>query len=182
MEQILIILGLAFAILLTLLSYVIASFGLSFLFGAPYVGTPKSIARTMLKAADVKKGETLVDLGSGSGTILLIAVLEFGAEKAIGYEINPFLVWITRFRARVAGIEDKVEIRRANFFKDPLPQVDVVALYLLNETLGKLRKPLAVSQAPETRIVSRGFVFDGVRKEEVRGNGKSVYLYRAKDL
>src|SRR5579871_2812865 len=47
---------------------------------APYVVSPQQIVDRMLELADVKPGETLYDLGSGDGRILITAVQRYHAK------------------------------------------------------------------------------------------------------
>jgi predicted RNA methylase len=54
---------------------------------APYLPTPPEIVRRMLKIARVGPGDVVYDLGCGDGRILIMAVKEFGADGAVGYEI-----------------------------------------------------------------------------------------------
>jgi len=170
-------------VVLIIASYIFASFGLTGIWGAPYVGTPKRVAREMLKFIDFKPGQTITDLGSGMGGILIVAAQEFGAKRAIGYEIHPLLVWLTRFRARLAKIDDRVEVRRANFFKADLEPTDVLGLYLLAETMDKLQLKLKEAYSPDTMIVSRGFTVPGVKPvKQTKTSLGSMYLYRVGDL
>ena len=53
-------------------------------------GAKKEAVSTIIKLAQIKKNETVVDLGSGDGR-LLFASAKKGAY-AIGYELNPFMV------------------------------------------------------------------------------------------
>lgn len=124
--------------------------------GVPYVPTGKKAAQRMFELAELKAGETVVDLGSGDGSLLIVAARDFGA-KAIGYEFNPWLCLIARLRIRLAGVSDQVEIRRANFFKADLPQADVIACYLLNDVQKKLEPRLIEFYPTGTRLISHGF-------------------------
>ena len=54
---------------------------------APYVVSPQQIVDRMLELADPKPGETVYDLGSGDGRILITAVQRYHA-KAVGIEIS----------------------------------------------------------------------------------------------
>lgn len=183
MEQFVFFILYFFLILSLVASYAIGSFGLTFLFGAPYVGTSKKVAREMLTFVDLKAGETFADVGSGSGMLLVTAVKEFGAKKAIGYEINPVLVIWTRLRAIFAGVSDQVEIRRGNFFKQKLEPVDVVGLYLLDGTMDKLLTHLRDQLSPQTRIISRGFKFHQMEPlKKTEGKVSNLYLYRLNQI
>ncbi len=164
-------------------SYVIVSFGVTIVFGAPYVGTSAARAREMLKFVDLKPGETVLDIGSGNGSILLVAAQEFGAKKGIGIEINPLLVWSARARARMRGLASKLTFKRRNAFRESIPKVDVLVLYLLGGMMDKLEPKLAKKLDPNTRIISRGFEFSHVKPYATKvKNGHHFYLYRAKDL
>ena len=177
MTNVLILFLFLLLIIMLVASYIIASFGLTFLFGAPFVGTPKSVAREMLQFADLKPGETFVDLGSGAGSLLILAAKEFGA-KAIGYEINPTLVLWTRIKARFAGVSDRVEVRTANFFKSKIEQADVVGLFLLDPTMDKLLVHLKDQMPSGTRVVSRGFRFHAIEPIKThQGAISKLYLY-----
>lgn len=146
------------AIILAAMAFVIASFGMMAMWGAPFVGTPKPIVRRMLILAGAKPGETLMDLGSGAGSILIVAAKEFGM-KAIGYELNPFLRWITKFQAWRYGVSDRVEVRSNNVFSIVLPSVDIVTLFLLPAMVARLKPALQKSLTDQTRVIARDFHF-----------------------
>lgn len=162
---------------------VLASFGATLFFGSPWVPTPRGRARRMMEFVEFRPGETLLDLGSGDGAILLCAVEEFGAHRAMGYEINPVLVFMARWRAKVRRSRGRVQTYRKNIFTTRLPDVNVVATFLIPSTMKRLRKKFATELHPDTRIISRGFAIPGVtpmRKKE--GPEEWMYLYRAGDL
>lgn len=183
MEMFILIVASIVALILLILSFLMGTFGITHIFGAPFVPTPKKSVREMLKFADFQKGQSIIDLGSGDGVILVVAVKEFGASKAIGYEIHPVLVWVSRLRALVMGISDKVETRNENFFKSKIEEVDVVAVYLWPQTMNKLREKIKASQKPETLIISRGFQFKGVKPlKKMDGPAHWLFLYRVEDL
>ena len=59
---------------------------------APFVPTPNKVGIRLLSLAHLAPGETLVDLGSGDGRLLSLAVSHFEASRAIGYELDPELI------------------------------------------------------------------------------------------
>jgi len=167
--------------MLLAMSTLIASFGVTILFGAPYVGTNKRDARNMLEFARIKRGESVLDIGSGLGTIPIVAGCEFGAAKVHGIEMNPFLVVLSRIRAKRAGVE--VDISRKNAYTAQIPRADVIALYLLPRMMDRLKPQLASKLDPGARIVSRGFQFSHISPREVKTIGNQhFYLYHAGDL
>jgi len=90
---------LQYAILIFLLAVavVMISFLLTILIGSAWTPTPKSVVGKMLKMAGLKRGETLYDLGSGDGRIVIKAAKDFGAVS-VGIEANPFLVIWSRLK------------------------------------------------------------------------------------
>jgi len=63
--------------------------------GGPYVPTPQSVVDEMLRLADVREEDFVVDLGSGDGRIPIAAAKRFGA-RALGVEYDHELVQRTR--------------------------------------------------------------------------------------
>ena len=58
---------------------------------AVYWPTPDAAVARMLEMADLQPGETLYDLGSGDGRIVIAAAQEYGV-RAVGIEIDSELV------------------------------------------------------------------------------------------
>ena len=118
----------------------------------PFVVTPDNVTLEMLKLANVKPGEHVIDLGSGDGRIVIVAAKQFGA-RGLGVEIVPELVEKSRDNARRAGVADKVEFRLQDLFATDLSQATVITMYLLPEVNLQLR-PRLLALKPGTRIVS----------------------------
>src|SRR3989338_6958831 len=150
---------LIFAVLFLVFEFYVVVVG--HLKGAPFVKSKKEKIKTMIDLAALKPGETIFDLGSGDGTILIEAA-KLGA-KAVGLEINPFLVWFSRRRVKKMGLEKYVKIIKADFRYYPLAGADKVFFYLWPNTLEKLKFKLANELKSEARIVSNGFAIAGWR-------------------
>ncbi len=155
------------AVLLTL------SFVLAICRGAPFVPTGQHKVLRMLKLAALKKGETLVDLGSGDGRFVLLAA-EKGAQ-AIGVELNWVLVLWSRLRIWAAGLGGSARIVRSNVLTYDLRAADVVICYLSPEMNQKLQAKLVRELKPGARVLTNTFSFPGwkpVCEEE------GVFLYK----
>jgi len=104
-------------------------FGLVVFRGAPYVPSRKIyIKQALTKLYPLNDKDTLVDIGSGDGIVLREAA-RTGA-KAIGYEINPILVFISRFISRKNKL---IEVRLADFWLSHLPK-ETTAIYVFSVT------------------------------------------------
>ncbi|MEN3975274.1 class I SAM-dependent methyltransferase [Emcibacter sp. SYSU 3D8] len=133
--------------------------------GINFVPTPEPVAEEMLVMARVMPHETVYDLGSGDGRILIAAARKYGA-KAVGYEINPRLVEESRERIKALGLGKKIEVREGNLFEADLSQADVVTLYL-SPTMNAKLLPQFDRMKPGSRIVSHDFDIPGIRHQTV---------------
>jgi cyclopropane fatty-acyl-phospholipid synthase-like methyltransferase len=117
-----------------------------------FVPTPADVVDRMLDLAKVSNLDTVVDLGSGDGRILLAAAKQYGA-KAVGYEILPALVEQSRLAVRNAGLVGQVAVEEKDLFTADLSAATVVTLYLGEPNNARLLPKLKALK-PGTRIVS----------------------------
>jgi len=145
--------------------------------GAQYVPTPMETARRMLKLADVQRGETVYDLGSGDGRLLMIAAQEFGA-KAVGVEIDPFRYALTRWKIKWAKMDCAVSVKRGNLFEVDLRDADVVMIYLLPKANAKLAPKFLNELKPSARVVCHAFPIPNWKMEKVEDE---LMMYRVEE-
>jgi len=148
---------------------------------APYVVSPQQIVDRMLEMADVKPGETLYDLGSGDGRILITAVQRFRA-KAVGIEISDALVSSTTDRIRRLGLQNDARVLHADFLTVDLSPADVVTMYLATDTNEMIRPNLEKYLRRGARVVSHDYAVPGwkpklVDKDMPEARGHIIYLY-----
>jgi SAM-dependent methyltransferase len=117
----------------------------------PFVATPVEIVERMLRLAEVKPGDTLIDLGSGDGRIVIEAAKR--GAKGLGVDIDPALVRLATQNARAAGVQALARFETRDIFETDLSGASVVAFYLLPEVNAKLL-PRLLELKPGTRIVS----------------------------
>ncbi len=58
---------------------------------------------------EIRGGETLLDIGTGSG-ILAVAALLLGAQHAVGIDIDPLCVRTARENAECNGVQDRLQL------------------------------------------------------------------------
>ncbi len=123
----------------------------------PYVATRNDAVRDMLWMANVAKGDVVYDLGSGDGRIVIAAIRDFGARRAVGIEIDPQFIRQSRENAEKADVTNRVEFIQGDLFTGDFRQASVVTLFLGHEPNIKLRPKLLGMLKPGTRIVSHQF-------------------------
>ncbi len=123
----------------------------------PYVPTRHDTVRDLLWLADVGTNDVVYDLGSGDGRIVIAAVRDFHARKAVGIEIDPDLVLQSREKAAEAGLANRVEFRHGDLFTNNFSDASVVVLYLGQGPNLDLRPQLVRTLKPGARIVSHQF-------------------------
>jgi cyclopropane fatty-acyl-phospholipid synthase-like methyltransferase len=75
-----------------------------------FAATPVPVADAMLRLARVTPHDVVYDLGSGDGRIVMLAAQKYGA-RAVGIEIDPHLVAISRQIAREGEVADRATLR-----------------------------------------------------------------------
>lgn len=146
----------------------------SMFFGAPFVPTQRKTVATMIRIANITKDDIAVDLGSGDGRVT-IAAAEAGARRALGFEIQPHLVWYARAVARRKGLGGRAAFINGSFWKADFSSVTVVFIYQLTGVMKKLEQKLLRELPSGARVVSNSFVFKKWQPEKTES---CIILYR----
>ena len=147
----------------------------------PYVPTPPEVVEAMLKLADVKSSDFVIDLGCGDGRIVVMAAEKFGAHGR-GVDLNPVRIKEAEENAGKAGVADRVKFVQGNLFDADLKDATVVTLYLLPDVNLKLRPKLLQDLKAGTRIVSHSFdMGDWQPEKKIELGWRRVYLWTVTD-
>lgn len=150
-------------------------FGFVILFGAPYLPTLREQQSAALDLLDLKGGQTLVELGSGDGRMLIAAAKK--GIKAVGYELNPVLVVYSWLITRRYG--SLVRVRLANFWRVKLPECDGIYVFLLDRYMSKLHKKITQEISSSVKLVSFAFQIPKV-KHKTEKSGLYLYIFNNK--
>ena len=152
--------------------------GHGFCLDAPYAETPISVVQTMLEVACVGRADTVMDLGSGDGRIVVTAARLYGCH-AIGVDLDPKNVEAGKRAAEQANVSHLVKFVRADLHDVNLSEATVVTLFLLGYVNIALRERLRHELRPGSRVVSRQFhMSDWTPDARVGEFDDTIYCWR----
>jgi SAM-dependent methyltransferase len=157
--------------LFLIVGLVLACFAGVLLVGAPYLPTLSPQVKAALTLADLKPGQTLLELGCGDGKVLLAAAKQ--GNKAIGYELNPIVAAIAWLRTR--RYRQLVQVKCANFWNVDWPPADAIFVFLLPRFMQRLDVKVASYNTTKIKLVSFAFKIPGKKIDQEIDN---VYLYK----
>jgi SAM-dependent methyltransferase len=140
------------------------------LFGAPYVPTLRPQIEIALDLADLEPGQTLLELGSGDGRMLVAAAKR--GFNAVGYELNPIMAAVCWLRTR--RYRKQIKVIWGDFWRQNWPPTEVIFVFLLPKFMPKLNKKIMHSIDQPVKLVSFAFPVPG-RQADQQKDG--VYLY-----
>jgi precorrin-6B methylase 2 len=142
----------------------------------PFVPTPQEVVDKMIELAGVKKGDTVYDLGSGDGRIVITAAKK--GARAVGFDVDGDLVKESRENIRKAGVQERAEIRQQDILTVDLSPASVITMYLLPDVNLKLKPNIFSQMKPGSRIVSHAFDMGDWKPDKTeRVNGRTIYLW-----
>ncbi len=140
-----------------------------------WVPTPEELIESMLDMAKVTPDDSLIDLGSGDGRIV-IAAAKRGA-RALGIEFNPDMVALSKSNAMKEGVATKATFMQGDIFEADFSQATVITMYLLPDLNMKLR-PKILAMKPGTRVVSHAFTMEDWEADQtVSVSARVAYLW-----
>jgi len=140
-----------------------------------WMPTPPELVAAMLDMAKVVPEDTVIDLGSGDGRIV-IAAAKRGAS-ALGVEYNPDMVELSRLNAQKEGVAAKASFVQGDIFETDFSRATVLTMYLLPDLNTRLR-PKILAMKPGTRVVSHAFSMGDWEPDETsEEEGRTAYFW-----
>jgi len=144
----------------------------------PFIASPPEVVNKMLELLELRKGETLYDLGSGDGRILITAVQIFGVGRAVGVETREDLVKQSKEEISKMGLEGRVQVIHGNLLEVPIGEADAVTLFLTTSANERLRPKLEKELKSGARVVSHDYEITGWSPRRVENlEQHTIYLY-----
>ena len=145
-------------IVVAFLTFYLISLLYSFLQGSPYVGTKKKnteiICQELLKIKEKYKIKRFVDLGSGDGRLVLEVSKKLNIPS-LGFEINPYLYFLSILKARFTS--SKAKFILGSYIKFKPRELDLIYLYHLPWLLNKIINFLKMKKTKNLFVLSHEF-------------------------
>lgn len=113
----------------------------------------------------VKKGDVVIDVGSGSGVLSITAAI-LGAKKVYAYDLDEIAVKSTRINVKLNHVQDRVDVKQNDLIKGVEHQADIIVSNILAEII------LQFVEDAYKRLHSGGyFITSGIikgKKDEVK--------------
>ncbi|XP_066498776.1 adenine nucleotide translocase lysine N-methyltransferase [Hoplias malabaricus] len=147
----------------------------------PYIPASKRQVSNVMTLLKGRSGG-FADLGSGDGRIVLEASQQ-GFSPAVGYELNPWLLRLSRFYAWRAGLSRSVSYRREDLWKVDLSGYKNISVFLAPSVLTLLQEKLLAELPEDALIIAGRFPFPEWTPCKTEGHGVDrAWAYRVEVL
>ncbi|KAM8838861.1 ATP synthase subunit C lysine N-methyltransferase [Synchiropus picturatus] len=141
----------------------------------PFVPATPTQVENVLHALRHRRG-TLVDIGSGDGRIVIAAARR--GFQASGFELNPWLVWYSRYRAWREGVHQSTAFHISDLWKVSFSQYSNVVIFGVPQMMEQLEVKLTDELPSSAKVVACRFPFPTWVPEQTVGEGiDTVWVY-----
>eukprot|EP00742_Colponemidia_sp_Colp-10_P008836 GILJ01009596.1.p1 GENE.GILJ01009596.1~~GILJ01009596.1.p1 ORF type:complete len:211 (+),score=17.50 GILJ01009596.1:45-635(+) len=108
---------------------------------APFRPTPDIVVETFISNTQLQPHDVFVDLGCGDGRVVNAVCAKYGC-KGIGVDLDVALLEQCKTNAEAQNISHLVSFQQQDLFQFDFTQTSFLFMYLLPETLEKLKPTL----------------------------------------
>ncbi|XP_048376453.1 ATP synthase subunit C lysine N-methyltransferase [Stegostoma tigrinum] len=146
----------------------------------PFVPASPAQVETVLQMLKGRRGK-LVDIGSGDGRIVIAAAKQ--GFRAVGYELNPWLVWYSRYKAWQEGVHHSTRFYISDLWKVDFSEYSNVVIFGVPQMMKSLEEKLQRELTSNARVVACRFPFPSWMAVCESGKGTdTAWLYNAKSF
>ncbi|NXG42671.1 F173B methyltransferase, partial [Psilopogon haemacephalus] len=144
----------------------------------PFVPATSTQIQNVLKMLESRSG-SLVDIGSGDGRVVIAAAKK--GFKAVGCELNPWLVWYSRYRAWRDGVHQNTKFYISDLWKVSFSCYTNVVVFGVPQMMPQLERKLEEELEHNARIIACRFPFPSWIPDHTAGEGTdTVWVYDLK--
>ena len=142
-----------------------------------FLGAMSGLSRINFEALagkfDFSRYRTLCDVGGATGLLSIEVAKKHPHMKFISFDLPP-VEPVARKYITAAGLTDRIRIASGNFFQDPLPKADVIAMGMILHDWNLEKKMQLIRAAYDALSPGGAFIvvealIDNARRENVFG-------------
>lgn len=126
-------------------------------FGAPYDITRRNALENTIKLVNPQKNDFIAELGSGDGRVCIALAVKNPEAKIHGFEINPFLVLISRKKIKKLNLQNSIKIHWKNFWRVNLSKYNKIVFFQFRSITRKLEKKFDKELRKGSKIISHNW-------------------------
>ena len=119
-----------------------------------FVGSAQENVDRMIKLAELRDNDVVIDLGSGDGRIVLTAAKANSKVKGWGVDIDEKLVSASNAEAKKLGMADRVQFFQRDVFDADIRGATVITMWMWPEMQRMLRTKILAEATPGTRVIT----------------------------
>jgi hypothetical protein len=119
-----------------------------------FVGSAQENVDRMIKLAELRDDDVVIDLGSGDGRIVLTAAKANRKLKGWGVDIDEKLVIQSNAEAQKLGMADRVQFYQRDVFDADIRGATVIMMWMWPEMQRMLRTKIIAEAKPGTRVLT----------------------------
>lgn len=109
----------------------------------------------------VKQGDTVYDIGCGSG-ILSIVAAKLGAKKVVGVDLDEVCVKVSKENTELNNVSDVVEIKNGNLLDVVEGKANIIVSNIIAEIIAKMTKDLKAYLKDNGIFITSGIIIEKI--------------------
>lgn len=144
---------------------------------SPFIASDPVSVVQMVVLAGLRDGDTVVDLGSGDGRIVIAAARAHTGIRGWGVDLDEKLVRESNAAAQALGLAERVRFVRGDVFDADLSQANVIFIWLWPEIMRMLRPKILAEARPGTRVITGIWALGNWRPDRVDDKSMRLNLW-----
>ena len=149
-----------------------------------FVGSAQENVDRMIRLADLRDDDVVVDLGSGDGRIVLTAAKANAKLRGWGVDIDEKLVSESNAEAQKLGMAERVQFYKRDVFDADIRGATVITLWMWPEMQRMLRTKILAEATPGTRVLTNiwgmGDTWKSDRSDELDNSPVHLWIVPAR--
>ncbi|MGY4690361.1 50S ribosomal protein L11 methyltransferase [Salibacterium sp. K-3] len=138
---------------------------------------PTTVLCLQTLEGEIKGGEHVIDVGTGSG-VLAVGAAKFGAAGVLGLDLDQTAVDAARENTAFNQVEETVTIKQNNLLDGQTEQADIVVANILADIIVRLAPDAWKALKPEGIFIASGII-SGKKKEVLDALEKEHFEIRS---